>query len=379
MAIVSTMPLEFRRRSGVVAGAKSVAEGAATERAVAGTDATFAALGSALDGSRGVVQQRALRRMVEQSPAVQNLARLQRMIARPDASARRDIEGRAAPAQFAGTTAVPVAQRVLKLSTRHWSEATAVTVLRPGVYQVHGVSGESLVIKTSADMESTLDEYVGAKVGQFMGVNTIDTVAVRIQSDEIKDAIPHFEKLGSGGNALAEAITSSKHEFILVMPFIEGSDLKKSKAAWEEAPLEQQQEWAEEMGKAWLLDLVLQNTDRHSENFRIGKSGKLYAFDQSVGPGLKHDFGKEQAEMVLADLSRSSEKYYDKLTSGLDFTIDQKTFYAGFYKGVFAARDYLEGIKPDTINAIYEMSGQQEVELPGLDGVLATIKKGLPK
>jgi hypothetical protein len=83
--------------------------------------------------------------------------------------------------------------------------------------------------------------------------------------------------------------------------------------------------------------------------------------------------------MVLADLSRSSEKYYDKLTSGLDFTIDQKTFYAGFYKGVFAARDYLEGIEPDTINAIYEMSGQQEVELPGLEGVLATIKKGVPK
>jgi hypothetical protein len=44
-----------------------------------------------------------------------------------------------------------------------------------------------------------------------------------------------------------------------------------------------------------------------------------------------------------------------------------------------AARDYLEGIEPDTINAIYEMSGQQEVELPGLEGVLATIKKGVPK
>ena len=42
-----------------------------------------------------------------------------------------------------------------------------------------------------------------------------------------------------------------------------------------------------------------------------------------------------------------------------------------------AARDYLEGIEPDTINAIYEMSGQQEVELPGLEGVLATIKKAL--
>lgn len=377
MAFVSTMPLEFRRRSGVAAGAKSVAEGAATERAVAGTDATFAALGSALDGNRGVVQQRALRRMAEQSPAVQNLARLQRMIARPDASARRDIEGRAAPAQFAGTTAVPVAQRVLKLSTRHWSEATAVTVLRLGVYQVHGQSGESLVIKTSADMESTLDEYVGAKVGQFMGVNTIDTVAVRTQSEEIKEAIPYFEKLGSGGKELAEAITSSKHEFILVMPFIEGSDLKKSKAAWEEAPLEQQQEWAEEMGKAWLLDLVLQNTDRHSENFRIGKSGKLYAFDQSVGPGLKHEFGKEQAEMVLADLSKSSERYYDKLTSGLDFKIDQKTFYGGFYKGVFAARESLNAIEPETIAAIYEMMGQQEVELPGLEGVLAAIKKGL--
>jgi hypothetical protein len=81
--------------------------------------------------------------------------------------------------------------------------------------------------------------------------------------------------------------------------------------------------------------------------------------------------------MVLADLSKSSERYYDKLTSGLDFKIDQKTFYGGFYKGVFAARESLNAIEPETIAAIYEMMGQQEVELPGLEGVLAAIKKGL--
>jgi hypothetical protein len=375
---METMPLEVR--SPVAAEAERH-KGMATERAA---DAGFVALQSAVNGAPGVAQQRALHRIADQSPAVHHLARLQRTIGGGLAAGmqRRDTgrssaisANREGPAAVAATTMV--VQRTLTLSSRDWSEAKAVTILRTGVYRVKGALGESLVIKTSADTDSTLDEYVGAKLGQFLGVNTVETKAVRIGSDEVQQAIPHFEKLGEGGAALADAIQSSPHQFMLVMPYIDQPDLKASKEI-QKPDMEQQQAWAQEMGKIWLLDLLLQNTDRNPGNFMFDQSGRLYAIDQALFSDFIRDFGKEKVESVLADVARASDLAYEKLT-GLGVPVEEKIFHNGFIKGAYAAREKLEPITPETITTIYDTMEEREsaLELPGLAEAIAAIKTGL--
>jgi hypothetical protein len=275
-------------------------------------------------------------------------------------------------------TSSPVTQRVLDLRHRNWSEATSVTVLREGVYRVDGQSGEALVIKTSADVKSPTYEYVGAYVGKSLGVNTVDTEAVKIKSLEIQEAVPHFKQLGGGGAALANAIGTSQHQFILVMSYIKGADLNKSGAAWAKAGVSQQKEWAQQMGKAWLLDLLLQNPDRHSENFMIDESGSLFAIDQVVGPGLIEGFGPEKVTQVLKNLPKAKMMYYQKLTSDLDFEIDQEIFFAGFDEGVAAARKLVGSVKPGLVKSMFDKveEGESNVKLPGLPGVIEAIEQG---
>jgi hypothetical protein len=200
---------------------------------------------------------------------------------------------------------------------------------------------------------------------------------VRIGSDEVKQAVPHFEKLGEGGAALAGAIKSSPHPFMLVMPYIDQPDLKASKEI--QKPDEKQQwAWAQEMGKIWLLDLLLQNTDRNPGNFMFDRSGRLYAIDQALFANFIRDFGEEKVKSVLGDVARASRLAYEKLT-GLGVTVEEKIFHPGFIQGAYAAREKLNPITPDTIAAIYDtLEERKSVSVfPGLGEVIAAIKKGL--
>ncbi len=301
----------------------------------------------------------------------------------PGASLRsRPVIGAVPVQRTPPSGATAVVQRLgIETKNRIWTEVTSVQVLREGVYVVRKDENEALVVKTAADMEDPLFEAVGAHAGKMLGANTVRTEALPIASEEIQQALHHFSTLGDTGQQLVQAIRTSRHEHLLVMPYVAGKDLKDAAEDWTNAGLDRQKGWMKEIGKIWLLDLVIQNPDRHAENLRLGTDGKLHAIDQVVGPMATNEFGGEKVAQLLSDLPRAKERFFQKLNSDLEgFELSWEDFAESFDDGVREVRARLEGVTSKDFSAIFDMlaGAKRNVALPGIEAALPEIRDRIP-
>ncbi|MFD5824383.1 M91 family zinc metallopeptidase [Lentzea sp. NPDC060358] len=274
------------------------------------------------------------------------------------------------------TTAPPVLQR-FGIGDRNWGEATEVGALRKGVYVV-SKNDEALVVKTSADTTPAA-EVVASQFGRIAGVNTVQTEAIRVDSAEITGALARFRELGAGGNSLADAIKAVQYDQVLVMPYVKGVDLKDAASQWNAADEQTRGGWVEELGRVWLLDLVIHNPDRHPENLRLGEDRTIHAIDQVVGMNAYQDFGGEKLAGLLADLDQAKRKFFTKINHDLDgFTISPDLYLPHFDRGVDAVHQMIKALDPARqVEALFEMTTREKVSLPGIRSGQDVLRKRL--
>ncbi|MFI9811243.1 M91 family zinc metallopeptidase [Saccharothrix variisporea] len=280
----------------------------------------------------------------------------------------------AAPATPAPAASAPVLQR-FGINDRTWGETDRVRTLRQGVYVV-SKDDEALVVKTAADT-SPAAEVVGSQIGTVVGVNTVQTEAIRVDSVEITRALAHFRRLGAQGNTLADAIGGTKHGQILVMPYIKGVDLKDASSQWKAADEETRGGWVKELGRVWLLDLLIHNPDRHPENLRLGEDRKIHAIDQVVGVNAYYDFGGEKLEGMLADLDQAKRKFFTKLNNDLDgFTISPDVYLPKFDEGVEEVHRVIKAVDPaKQVETLFAMNTGEKVQVPGIRSGQEVLRK----
>lgn len=293
------------------------------------------------------------------------------------------------------------------IDDRRWDQVKRVRHLGATAYAAEADDGTVVIKRSGAGKiayqlgtEGPVQETLAAKVGEIaaFGIKSVKTVMVQTAADEGQTIIQKLKTLGGTAENLATAL--EKTETFLVMEYGAGPTLEKAGETLTTAKDREQIQWFYGLGRLWVFDVILHNTDRFYAgnwgNVIIGPGGLVYGIDQMVGFAAS-DLGKDgpATELATREVTKVidpkkrrqfSHNIYESLHKlfGKPFAALQVPFITHFERGILDAIIDAGNIPVEALKA-------KQAELPkfaaeaaaslGLGGaaeMLAVFKKNIP-
>jgi hypothetical protein len=199
----------------------------------------------------------------------------------------------AAYGKVANPGSKPVVQ-AFGIDDRQWDQMTTISHLGATAYKASAPDG-AVVIKKSGSgkveyqlgSEGPTQETLASKVGEIpgFGVKTAKTVMIPTAGEEGQTILGKLKALGGLAAELAQSLAGT--ESFLVMELAIGNTLEKSGDAIGKAAPEKMATWFYGLGRLWVFDVLIHNTDRFMAgnwgNVIFGEDGLVYGIDQMVG------------------------------------------------------------------------------------------------
>ena len=273
---------------------------------------------------------------------------------------------------------------------RDWSKVGEVASLKSsgGVYLLKA-GDQAVVVKRGGDASDAVKEAMAAELGTLaeLGVDTVKTVPLLVASAEVqKGLLPKLRKLDRKAHD-----TLAAEKSVIVMPYIEGTDLRHAKDVVQGADPSQRYSWYRAMGRLWAFDVFIANSDRfltgtNMGNIMISADGVLYGIDQALGFSAVNEagnLGEAKAASRLEDLMDGNARLgycrqiYDNIDNDLEgYSLDdEEAFCHYFEQGILAALPKVRSIDMMKVLSIRrqlpkEVQGiARDIGLGGMPGI----------
>ena len=223
------------------------------------------------------------------------------------------------------------------LNTFDWSQLSELSEVRSQMYSVRAKDGDGLWIKTASTKndQAVQAAWAADQIGQAFGLSIPPSCTLAVNSQEWQAAFSQLQRCNA---SVAEGIEQEQKDQVLLMAYIDGTDLQDSGNAILSMTDGEQADLGRQLGRFWVFDVLVGNLERDGTHLRLDRLGQLWGIVQTIGPSIATGTLPEEAQQAFTTLKESRTAFFKRLNSGSEAAfVDELRFALPFDEGVHEA------------------------------------------